>query len=147
MPDQTLVPKLSRQRLAVLVGIVNGKTNAEMARAMCVTEDTVASHVWGLFKKLEIHDRGSGSRGLAVALGMRYGLITPDQVVLEGECPGARVMPNWCRCSCNLCQTGDCAEHWRLENTSWLCHARRHSHCHEEGCICPCGHDSPERKP
>jgi DNA-binding CsgD family transcriptional regulator len=131
--DPVKILKLSPRRMAVLVGMANGKTVDQMATAMGVTFATAKTHIRYVYSLLGAH-----SPGYAVALGVKRGLITPDQIITDETCPGARVMPNWCRCPCNLCQTGHCAEHWRLEHTCWLCLARRHGDCYGKDCICGC---------
>jgi hypothetical protein len=130
--------------MVVLVGLANGKSGPEIAEAMGVELNTIRSHVSHIFKDLEVE-----SRSHAVAVAMRFGMIAPEQIVLAGECPGARVMPNFCRCSCELCAEGRCAEHYRRykllgERPSKLCSSGRHTHCTDQECTCTCGHITEE---
>jgi len=153
---------LPRQRLAVLVGIANGKTNREIADAMSITLDTVKTHVVLLYKDLGITGESTGQRrGHAVGVGLRYGLLRPHQIVFEGECPGTEVVPNYCRCSCPGCRSGRCEQHVPQqiaepdepvreapvrredllgERPSERCRNGVHTRCTERDCTCQCRH-------
>jgi DNA-binding CsgD family transcriptional regulator len=136
--------RLSRQRTAVLVGLANGKTDRQMAKAMGIRVSTVQSHVAYLFNDLQVH-----SREHAVALGIKLGFLTEREIVLDGECPGPAPHPNYCRCTCSNCQDGNCGQHagnptWLGDNPSHWCLRRLHSHCIDKACTCGCGHNEPE---
>ncbi|RZU46689.1 regulatory LuxR family protein [Krasilnikovia cinnamomea] len=61
---------LTERELQVLRGMADGKSNAEIARELYVSEDTVKTHARRLFRKLGARDRAH-----AVAAGFRYGLV------------------------------------------------------------------------
>lgn len=58
------------RRLAVLAGHAAGQTNAQIARGLGVSEETVRSLAYRLKNLL-----GAASAAHAVALGFRYGLL------------------------------------------------------------------------
>lgn len=64
------LPALTRRELEVLVGMSNGRSNAQIGADLFLSEDTVKTHARRLFRKL-----GAADRAQAVALGMRRGLI------------------------------------------------------------------------
>jgi len=66
--------KLSARELDVLEGMGNGSSNADIGRAMFISEDTVKTHARRLFRKLGARDRAH-----AVALGFRQGLLVADR--------------------------------------------------------------------
>jgi DNA-binding NarL/FixJ family response regulator len=61
---------LTERELQVLRGMSQGKSNAEIGRALYLSEDTVKTHARRLFRKLGVNDRAQ-----AVALGFRRGLV------------------------------------------------------------------------
>jgi DNA-binding CsgD family transcriptional regulator len=63
-------PPLSDRESQVLYWIAHGKSNADMAVILAISESTVDSYVRRLFKKLEVHDRIS-----AVIVGLSNSLI------------------------------------------------------------------------
>ncbi|MCL2091298.1 MAG: response regulator transcription factor [Micrococcales bacterium] len=63
-------PVLTRRELEVLVGMSNGRSNAQIGQDLYLSEDTVKTHARRLFRKL-----GASDRAQAVAIGMRRGLI------------------------------------------------------------------------
>lgn len=63
----------SRRVLEVLSLMADGLDNREIARAMCVSEETVKSHAKKLFIAL-----GAANRAHAVAIGFRSGLLPLD---------------------------------------------------------------------
>jgi DNA-binding NarL/FixJ family response regulator len=63
-------PALTRRELEVLVGMSNGRSNAQIGQDLYLSEDTVKTHARRLFRKL-----GAADRAQAVAIGMRRGLI------------------------------------------------------------------------
>lgn len=97
---------LSRQRKAVLVGLANGLSPREMAKAMHLTEGTVKTHIHWTLVKLGVH-----SRMHAVAMGVKLGIITARHIVLDGECPGTETEPNYCKCPCTGCKY-NCGAHY-----------------------------------
>jgi DNA-binding NarL/FixJ family response regulator len=70
---------LTARELEVLQWLVLGHSNAQIARAIAVTEDTVKYHVGHILAKL-----GVSSRSKAVALSLRLGLVQADA---EDETP------------------------------------------------------------
>jgi len=62
---------LSERELQVLGGMSHGHTNADIAVALTLSEETVKSHARRLYRKLDAADRAQ-----AVAIGMRSGLLT-----------------------------------------------------------------------
>lgn len=74
-PERAVVPAgpvvaLTRRELEVLVGMSNGRSNAQIGQDLYLSEDTVKTHARRLFRKL-----GASDRAQAVAIGMRRGLI------------------------------------------------------------------------
>jgi DNA-binding NarL/FixJ family response regulator len=61
---------LSDRELEILQLVANGKSNAEVAGALFVAEDTVKSTLKNVFRKLDVHDRTE-----AVAEAFRRGLV------------------------------------------------------------------------
>jgi DNA-binding NarL/FixJ family response regulator len=61
---------LTERELQVLRGMSQGKSNAEIGRALYLSEDTIKTHARRLFRKLGVNDRAQ-----AVALGFRRGLV------------------------------------------------------------------------
>ncbi|WDZ85266.1 helix-turn-helix transcriptional regulator [Micromonospora cathayae] len=61
---------LTERELQVLLGMAEGKSNAEIGRELYVSEDTVKTHARRLFRKLGARDRAH-----AVAAGFRAGLV------------------------------------------------------------------------
>jgi DNA-binding NarL/FixJ family response regulator len=61
---------LTEREMQVLVGMADGKSNAEIGRELFVSEDTVKTHARRLFRKLGARDRAH-----AVAAGFRAGLV------------------------------------------------------------------------
>lgn len=68
---------LTDRRLEFLIMAANGMTNAGIARALQVTEETVKSHFRHIYAILGARDRAN-----AVALAIVRGLIRPDQITL-----------------------------------------------------------------
>ena len=61
---------LTERELDVLTGMCDGKSNADIARSLYVSEDTVKTHARRLFRKL-----GATDRAHAVAIAIRRGLV------------------------------------------------------------------------
>lgn len=61
---------LTERETQVLLGMAEGKSNAEIGRDLFVSEDTVKTHARRLFRKLGARDRAH-----AVAAGFRAGLV------------------------------------------------------------------------
>lgn len=97
--------KLSRQRRNVLIAMANGLPRAKMAKAMHITEASVATHVAHLFKILGVHDRGH-----AVAIGYNERLLTTADLIRDGQCTG-RLDLVICRCQCGACAAGRHEKH------------------------------------
>ncbi|MGC4803709.1 response regulator transcription factor [Micromonospora sp. DT233] len=62
---------LTEREQQVLLGMAEGKSNAEIGRELFVSEDTVKTHARRLFRKLGARDRAH-----AVAAGFRAGLVS-----------------------------------------------------------------------
>jgi DNA-binding NarL/FixJ family response regulator len=60
----------TRRELEVLQLIADGLSNKEIAIRLCLSTETVKSHVCALFSKL-----GANSRAHAVAIALRQGLL------------------------------------------------------------------------
>jgi DNA-binding CsgD family transcriptional regulator len=71
VPPARLEQELSRREREVLQLIADGLINREIGVSLCLSEETVKSHVRGLLAKL--HAR---SRAHAVAIAFRRGLVT-----------------------------------------------------------------------
>lgn len=63
-------PTLTERELEVLSGMSDGRSNAEIGRALFLSEDTVKTHARRLFRKL-----GATDRAHAVAIAIRRGLV------------------------------------------------------------------------
>ncbi|MDM7832739.1 response regulator transcription factor [Cellulomonas edaphi] len=61
---------LTKREIEVLVGMSNGRSNAQIGQELFLSEDTVKTHARRLFRKL-----GASDRAQAVAIGLRGGLI------------------------------------------------------------------------
>jgi DNA-binding NarL/FixJ family response regulator len=62
----TTPDELSAQQRAVLVLVAQGCTNMEIARALCISDQTVKNHCTAIFKRLPLAD--GGNRRLQAAL-------------------------------------------------------------------------------
>jgi DNA-binding NarL/FixJ family response regulator len=71
----TLRGQLTAREVAVLHGIVDGKTNAEIAAELYVSEDTVKTHARRLFYQI-----GARSRAHAVARAYELGVVQVGKV-------------------------------------------------------------------
>lgn len=61
---------LTKREIEVLVGMSNGRSNAQIGQELFLSEDTIKTHARRLFRKL-----GAADRAQAVAIGLRRGLI------------------------------------------------------------------------
>jgi len=61
---------LTKREIEVLIGMSNGRSNAQIGAELYLSEDTVKTHARRLFRKL-----GANDRAQAVAIGLRRGLI------------------------------------------------------------------------
>lgn len=72
---QRLTERSQREQLTererdVLESLIKGRSNKEIASSLCISEDTVKSHLKTLFAKLRVHDR----TGAAIE-GIRHGIV------------------------------------------------------------------------
>ena len=65
-----VMPALSERESEVLYWISRGKSNADMATILAISEATIDTYIRRLFKKLDVHDRIS-----AVIVGLSSSLI------------------------------------------------------------------------
>jgi DNA-binding NarL/FixJ family response regulator len=70
LADRMVRPSLTPRELDVLRLVSRGRTNKEMAAAMFVSEETIKTHMKGLFQKLGVHDRAE-----AVGIALQRGLL------------------------------------------------------------------------
>ena len=63
-------PGLTEREMQVLLGMSQGKSNAQIGRDLFLSEDTVKTHARRLFRKMGVSDRAQ-----AVANGFRQGLV------------------------------------------------------------------------
>lgn len=59
----------------VLLGIANGRTMAQIAQRLCLSEDAVKARAQALYRQLDARDRGH-----AIGVAFRTGLLTPEQI-------------------------------------------------------------------
>ena len=70
LADRMIRQSLTPRELDVLRLVSRGRTNKEIAGAMFISEETIKSHMKGLFQKLGVHDRAE-----AVAIALQRGLL------------------------------------------------------------------------
>jgi two-component system, NarL family, response regulator len=73
LADRMIRQSLTPRELDVLRLVSRGRTNKEIAAAMFISEETIKSHMKGLFQKLGVHDRAE-----AVAVALQRGLLRMD---------------------------------------------------------------------
>lgn len=73
LADRMIRQSLTPRELDVLRLVSRGRTNKEIAAAMFISEETIKSHMKGLFQKLGVHDRAE-----AVAIALQRGLLRID---------------------------------------------------------------------
>ena len=80
--------RLTRRQVDILAGIAKGMTNAEIGRALHLSEDTIKTHAKVLFRKLRVNDRAA-----AVAVAYDIGILrTRDARIKLAEAAGLRVV-------------------------------------------------------
>jgi DNA-binding NarL/FixJ family response regulator len=82
LEDQPIRKALSNRQLQVLKGLVEGRSNKEIAQSLEVAEGTAKMHLAALFRVL-----GASNRAHAAALGKQ--LIADDQAQREGAARGS----------------------------------------------------------
>lgn len=70
LADRMIRPSLTPRELDVLRLVSRGRSNKEIGAAMFISEETVKSHMKGLFQKLGVHDRAE-----AVSTALQRGLL------------------------------------------------------------------------
>ncbi|MEU6233027.1 LuxR C-terminal-related transcriptional regulator [Kitasatospora sp. NPDC047058] len=75
-------PDLTQQHTLALRHAAAGMSNAEIGQAMCLTEDTVKSHMVEVFNRL-----GARGRTGAFVIGLARGVIRPHDVLPAGSEP------------------------------------------------------------
>ena len=71
VPAETMLGKDLTDREQEILGLIaNGKTNAEIARALFLSEGTVRNYVSSILEKLNVEDRTQ-----AAVLALRYGMV------------------------------------------------------------------------
>lgn len=73
LADRMIRPSLTPRELDVLRLVSRGRSNKEIGAAMFISEETVKSHMKGLFQKLGVHDRAE-----AVSIALQRGLLRID---------------------------------------------------------------------
>jgi two-component system, NarL family, response regulator len=70
LADRMIRPTLSPREFDVLRLVSRGRSNKEIAAAMFISEETVKSHIKGIYQKLDVHDRAE-----SVTAALRRGLL------------------------------------------------------------------------
>ncbi|MFJ8043823.1 response regulator transcription factor [Kitasatospora sp. NPDC096147] len=86
-------PDLSPREVQVLRLIASGRTAAQAAKVLVLSESTVKSYIQNL-----LHVLGAANRGHAVLLGLAYGLVTNEHVCAgrrEKAPPGPHTRREW----------------------------------------------------
>lgn len=84
------VPWLSHREVQVLTQLAQGWDNLTIAAQLGVSRETVRTHVKGILRKLDVHDRAT-----AVALAFRCGLLTPEDIGDPADQEAAAAVTNW----------------------------------------------------
>jgi DNA-binding NarL/FixJ family response regulator len=88
LPRRPAIPRtyVTARELSVLRLAANGNTNRAIGRKLGVGEETVKTYMQQVLRKLRVHDRAQ-----AVAVGLRLGLLSMDEVVVpDGANQGYR---------------------------------------------------------
>lgn len=86
--DQARNHHLTRRQVDILAGIAKGFTNAEIGRALFLSEDTVNTHARGLFRRLQVTTRAA-----AVAVAYDVGVLRTRAARMErARAAGLRVV-------------------------------------------------------
>jgi DNA-binding NarL/FixJ family response regulator len=73
-PDESVAAaRLTRRELEILMLVAEGHTNAQLARMLWVTEQTVKFHLSNIYRKLDVSNRTEASRWA-----QRHGLLSPS---------------------------------------------------------------------
>jgi len=80
------VPSLTPRLLEVLQLAANGNPNKSIGRRLGTTEQTVKSQMKSILRRMHVNDRTQ-----AVAVGIKLGLISGDQITI----PRALVRVDW----------------------------------------------------
>jgi DNA-binding NarL/FixJ family response regulator len=81
-PAPASLATLTRREIDILREVATGKTNAEIAAALYLSEGTVKTHLTHMLSKLDLRDRVQ-----AVVLAYETGLITPRPSAATGSLP------------------------------------------------------------
>lgn len=66
---------LTLREVDVVDLVANGYSNREIANELCITEDTVKTHIFRTLRKLNAHDRGH-----AAVLALKHEIISLDDI-------------------------------------------------------------------
>lgn len=72
--DPTIEPLLSPREAEVLIRLMAGDSNTQVAQALFMAEDTVKSHIASIYPKLHVHNRAG-----VVMAGIRLGYPQPEE--------------------------------------------------------------------
>ena len=72
LAESMMRPELSERERQVLLNLANGRSNKEISKILCISENTVKAHVRSILTKL-----GALGRTEAIAKAMKRGLIRP----------------------------------------------------------------------
>ncbi len=83
----TSMARLTPRQREVLILLAAGRTNVEISRALCISRETVKSHVKQIYVSLGLHDRAQ-----VVAAAYEHGLVEPRLGARPGS-PGVDAQP------------------------------------------------------